>query len=126
MKMWDFRVRGFGAISVLAIASCALYAAAPAPAVAASGWYQGVVTRLALTGADASFIVTFDSPVLDDCANKYAYFLESRLGTGKVRNAYSIALASLTTGRTMGVVLDKAANGPGGHCYATGMTADLR
>ena len=97
-------------------------------AVSASpAWYAGKVSRIALTGGnDGSFIVTFDNSNLDDCMHKYAYFRGSQLGDGRLKHAYTMALTSLTTKVSMGIVIDKSVNGSGGICEAMGMTADLR
>lgn len=92
----------------------------------APNWYSGVVNRVALAGSDGSFLVTFNSSALSDCEWGYVYFNVSQLGLERVRNAYAIALISLSAGRSMRVVIDKDINGAGGVCNATGMTADLR
>lgn len=92
----------------------------------AASWYVGKVSRVALLRADGSFIVTLKSSALDDCQYKYAYFNSSSLGEQRMKHAYSMALTSLTTGVDMGIVIDKAKNGPDGQCDAYGMTADLR
>jgi hypothetical protein len=91
-----------------------------------ASWYVGKVARVALSAADGSFIVTFKNAALDDCQFKYANFNGSSLGEQRMKHAYSMAITSLTTGVDMGIVIDKAKNGPGGACDAYGMTADLR
>ncbi|MCU7829570.1 MAG: hypothetical protein KZQ85_10935 [Candidatus Thiodiazotropha sp. (ex Myrtea sp. 'scaly one' KF741663)] len=91
---------------------------------AANQWYVGKVARIALLQNDGSFIVTFKNSALDDCEYKYAHFFVNSLGADQVKNAYAMALTSLTTGVDMGIVIDK--NGIGEQCDATGMTADLR
>ncbi|MDC5850977.1 hypothetical protein OPW32_17415 [Vibrio europaeus] len=93
---------------------------------ASASWYVGKVSRVALTGADGSFVVTFSNTALDDCKHKYAYFDGQDIGEGMLKNAYTLALTSLTTGLNMGIVIDKSVNGSGGQCKAFGMTADLR
>lgn len=98
----------------------------PAPVFSANAWYQGVVNRVALAGADGSFLVTFSNAALSDCAWGYAYFNVGALGAERVKLSYAMAVTSLTTGRPMGIVIDKDVNGPGGNCHATGVTADLR
>ena len=98
----------------------------PAPVFSANAWYRGVVNRVALVGADGSFIVTFSNAVLSDCAWSYANFYVSELGAERVKMSYAMAITSLTTGRSMGIVIDKDRNAPGGNCFAAGMTADLR
>ncbi|MEM7363455.1 MAG: hypothetical protein AAF525_05490 [Pseudomonadota bacterium] len=95
-------------------------------ASSANAWYFGVVSRIALLGADGSFVVRFESSALDNCDGDYAYFNVSTLGTERVEKAYSLAMVSLTTGLEMGVVIDKSINGTGGQCDAVGMTADIR
>lgn len=94
-------------------------------AMAGSQWYRGVVDRVSISG-DGEFVVTFESDALSDCMHGYAYFNQGSLGEFKFKTAYTIALTSLTTGRSMGVVINKDINGPGGKCYATGMIADIR
>jgi hypothetical protein len=92
----------------------------------AGSWYVGEVKRIALIGSDGSFIVTLKNTALDNCKHKYAYFNAGSLGEGRLKHAYSMALTSLTAGVDMGIVIDKAVNGPDGQCNAYGMTADLR
>lgn len=90
-------------------------------------WYVGQVSRVALIdGNDSSFIVSFKNGALDDCQYKYAYFYGGMIGQERLKSAYALAITSLTTGLDMGVVIDKAVNGAGGQCNATGMAADLR
>lgn len=110
---------------ILTLATVAIISMSTAAHSSAS-WYVGKVSRVALLGADGSFIVTFKNSALDDCQYKYANFNGSSLGEQRLKHAYSMALTSLTTGVNMGVVIDKAKNGPGGACNAYGMTADLR
>jgi hypothetical protein len=93
---------------------------------AGSAWYVGPVKRVALLGSDGSFVVTVENDVLSDCNYQYAYFDVAKLGIERVNKAYTMALTSLSTGYNMGIVIDKDINGPGGDCYAKGMTADLR
>ena len=95
-------------------------------AQAVPAWYVGKVSRVALSGSDGSFIITFKNTVLDDCQHKYVYFIGSELGEGRLKHAYTMALTSATAGLNMGVVIDKETNGSGGLCKAIGMTADLR
>lgn len=91
----------------------------PCVSNAQPAWYRGVVTRVAiLSGND--FIVTFDNEELADCQWRYVYFRGSALGAEKVRNAYALAMMALAGGRTLGVVIDKAINGPGGVCNQEG------
>lgn len=66
------------------------------------------------------FIVTFDGPALDDCQYKYAYYQVGTLGDKKVDRALSVALMPRASGETLGVVVDKAVNGPGGQCSSNG------
>lgn len=111
-------------VSIALVAS--VLSVVPTVSSAANAWYRGEVARVALNGSDGSFIITMKSGALDDCMHKYAYFKVSVLGAERVSKAYTIALMSLSTGMEMGVVIDKAVNGPGGYCDAVGMTADLR
>jgi len=94
--------------------------------VAAPAWYVGKVKRVTFAGSDGSFIITFKNLALDDCQHKYAYFTDNTLGPDRLKQAYSMALTSVTTGLNMGVVIDKSTNGSGGQCNAIGMAADLR
>lgn len=94
------------------------------PAHAASAWYVGKVSRIALIGS--GFIVRFKNDALNNCKYKYAYFTIEKLDELKVKQAYSMALTSLTANINMGVVFNIDTNGVGGLCYATGMAADLR
>ncbi|WP_064791911.1 hypothetical protein [Shewanella woodyi] len=110
-------------ILILAVITVFSYSAS---AHSAGAWYVGKVKRVALLASDGSFIVTLKNTALDDCQHKYAYFSGSSLGDGRLKNAYAMALTSLTAGLNMGIVIDKARNGPGGKCNAYGMTADLR
>ena len=91
---------------------------------AANAWYVGKVSRIALIGN--GFIVTFKNDALKNCKYKYAYFTISKLDELRVKQAYSMALTSLTVNVNMGVVFNVDTNGIGGLCYATGMAADLR
>ena len=93
-------------------------------ASASNAWYSGVVTNISLLGND-SFVVTLDTSALDDCKCKYAYFNAGQIGVDTAKQAYTMALTSLTTGKTMGIVIDKSINGTGGECDATGMVASL-
>ena len=97
-----------------------------ATAHAGPAWYAGPVDRVSPFGSDGSFLVTLENGVLNDCMHNYAYFYVGQLGLERVKNAYAIALTSITTGKEMGIVIDKTINGSGGNCHATGMTADLR
>lgn len=77
------------------------------------------MTRVAFFGPN-DFIIMFDNELMADCKWEYVYFRESVLGRDLVRNAYSIAVTALASGRQMGVVVDKAINGPGGECRQEG------
>jgi hypothetical protein len=98
----------------------------PLSAVSENQWYRGVVNRVSLLGADGTFLVTLDNGALSDCSYGYVRFSVGELGQDRVKMAYTLAITSLTTGRPMGVVIDKDLNGVDGDCYASGMTADLR
>lgn len=87
-------------------------------------WHTGVVNRVAISGD--GFIVTFEGQALNDCMHKYAYFHPTKLSEFQIKTAFTMATVSLTTGTTMGIVIDKMSSGPGERCYAMGMTADLR
>lgn len=93
-------------------------------ASAEAAWYAGPVSRVALVGD--GIVVTLKTTALADCQYSYAYFHNPYLDPIVIKNAYAIALTSLTTGLEMGIVIDKAINGPGGQCNAIGMAADLR
>ncbi len=95
---------------------------------AAPAWYSGQVARLALVGnPEGSFLVTFKNSALDNCSYGYAYFRTDQLSEVQIKNAYVLALTSLTAGLEMGIVIDKSINGPGGQCEAVGMmAADLK
>lgn len=92
---------------------------------AVAAWYKGTLERVALVGDEGSFIVVFESDVLSGCKWNYSYFMVSRLGLEKVKSAYSMALAALSSGKKFGTVIDKDLNGEGQPCYAQGMTADI-
>ncbi len=62
----------------------------------------------------------FESTALDDCQYDYVYFDDNTLGEKKVDRALSMALAAQASERVIGVVIDKAINGPGGRCDANG------
>ena len=99
----------------------------PSLSFAVNQWYRGVAKRVSLQSGDGSFYVEYSNSELDDCAYGRVYFRVSELGMDQVNKAYAIAVMSLTTQRTMGAVIDKDVNGPGGVCNATsGQTADLQ
>ena len=87
-------------------------------AVAVPNWYYGKVERIFVT--TTGFILTFDSTSLDDCIHSYVYFLTPNLSDKNVDRALSVVLSAQASGKTVGVVIDKAINGPGGVCNATG------
>ena len=85
---------------------------------ASPAWYYGKISRIFLFSN--GFVLRFDSTALDDCKHKYVYYNDSQLGTKQVDRAYSMALAAQASGRTVGVVIDKSINGPGGVCNSNG------
>ncbi len=88
------------------------------PAQAAAAWYQGKVTRIFMH--TDGFILTFVTNALDDCIHNYVYYRVSILGDKTVDRALSIALAANAQDKTVGVVIDKSIDGPGGICDANG------
>lgn len=87
--------------------------------MAGSAWYYGTVKRIFVNTSDG-FVLMMNSAALDDCQYEYVYYKLSTLGDKKVDRAYSMALAAQASGRTLGVVIDKAINGPGGQCASSG------
>jgi hypothetical protein len=79
-----------------------------------------------LLSDDGSFVVTVNTDAFDDCAYKYAYFLTSNVGAERIKMAYAMAMTSVTTKMEMNFVIDKAAKGPSGQCYVTGMVSGIR
>ena len=86
---------------------------------AAGSWYYGKVQRIYMY-ADAAFVMTFDSTALDDCHGQYVYIRAPNFTERGVDRALSIALSAQASGRTVGVVIDKTINGPGGQCDSYG------
>lgn len=81
-------------------------------------WYYGHIDRIFMyTGG---FVVKMDSSALSDCKHNYIYFKDAVLGETIVNRAYSMVLSGQSTGRLIGVVIDKAINGPGGYCDSSG------
>lgn len=90
---------------------------------AAPAWYSGKVTRVWSYDATV-FVVTLDSAELSDCAHGYAYVGMAGVLTTDFKVAYATALSAYLSGKTLGIVIDKAKNGPGGACYA--LSVDIR
>ncbi len=57
---------------------------------------------------------------LDDCQSQRVWLKDSVLGEKTVDRLYSMALSAQASGRRVDFVIDKAINGPGGECVATG------
>jgi len=87
-------------------------------AMAVPNWYYGKVERVFIY--TSGFILEFDTTSLDDCLHTYVYFRTPALTDANVDRALSVALAAQATNKTVGVVIDKAINGPGGQCNAIG------
>ncbi len=87
-------------------------------AMAVPNWYYGKVERVFvyLEG----FVMEFDTTALDDCLHTYVYFKAPNLTEENINRALSVALSAQASGKTVGVVIDKAINGPGGHCNGNG------
>lgn len=105
----------------MALALClAFYATG---AFAAPAWYRGTVSRVWADDPNGGFILTFSEPSsLDDCTYKYAYFRSSDLQPAQLKNALSIALSAIYSGKQVGIVIDKSQNN--GYCYA--LSIDVR
>lgn len=89
------------------------------PGFTAPAWYYGTVKRVFLYSG--GFVLTVNSAELDDCQHKYVYLRTSEVGEKQVDRMLSVALAAQASGRTLGVVIDKSINGPGGLCLGTSM-----
>lgn len=85
---------------------------------AQSAWYAGEVKRIYLVSN--GFIITMKSSALDDCLHKYLYFQDGVIGERNVNRAYSMVLSAKARGALIGVVIDKAINGPNGKCESNG------
>lgn len=105
-----------------AVAAVLLLCSTTAEAV--GSWYYGKVQRIHLY-SDAGFVMKFDSTALDDCQWQYVYIRTPNYSERGVDRALSIALAAQASGRTVGVVIDKTINGPGGQCDSNGQI-DIR
>lgn len=110
---------------VSAVLILTLFSMLSPTASASNAWYKGVVTSVSLI-VDDSFVITFNTTTLSDCKYSYAYFKAGQIGVDIAKQAYTMAMTSLVTGRIMGVVIDKNINGSGGECDTTGMVASLQ
>ena len=90
-------------------------------------WYQGKVYSIRLTGdSEGSFFVRLKDNVFAHCKHNRVYFLHERLGEGRLKAAYSMAIAAGAAGRDFGIVtLKKELLPDGANCYADGQTAGL-
>ncbi|MEM7763889.1 MAG: hypothetical protein AAF290_07380 [Pseudomonadota bacterium] len=95
-----------------------LFAVITSTANAAPAWYYGTVSRIYMY--NGGFIIRLNGTALDDCMHQYLYFRDSDLGETTVSRAYSMILFAEQTDREVGVVIDKAINGPGGTCLSNG------
>ena len=87
-------------------------------AQATPAWYYGKISRIYTF--NGGFVLTFDTTALDDCIHKYVYFRDSVLGEKTVSRSLSFAMSADAQDRRVGVVIDKAINGPGGRCDSNG------
>ena len=86
--------------------------------MAVPNWYYGKVERIFVY--TEGFVMEFDTTSLDDCLHTYVYFKTPNLTQENINRALSVALSAQASGMTVGVVIDKAINGPGGHCNGNG------
>jgi hypothetical protein len=103
-------------IFIVLILNCTIVSAGPS-------WYQGTINRVLANGQDGSFIITFNSDSsLNGCKYEYIYFHSKDLQPEKLKSTFSLAISAYHTGSTVGVVINKGADGE--TCYAS--SADLR
>ncbi len=110
-------------MKLVAVALVLVFAVLPTKSPAAIDWYFGDVQRIYMF--NGGFVLRMSTTALDDCLHKYVYFREVTLPEKTVDRAYSMALSAQASGKQLGVVIDKAINGPGGMCESTG-DVDIR
>jgi len=120
LRKGGFRLTMRGLVRVFAVLITLGYAIS---AAAQPAWYLGKITRIYTF--NGGFVLTFDSTALDDCIHKYVYFRDIVLGEKTVNRALSFSMSAEAQDRTVGVVIDKAINGPGGICDSNG-SVDIR
>lgn len=91
----------------------------PSLAFSDYAFYYGEINRIWANDNNGGFIVTYTAPSsLSDCKHYYAIFNSSEIQPEQLKNSYSLALAALMGGKTVGIVIDKSINGVDGYCYA--------
>ncbi|MEX2964779.1 hypothetical protein [Microbulbifer sp. TYP-18] len=86
-------------------------------------WYIGTIKRVWVHDPDGGFVITYEgTSSISDCQYGYAYFTPINHGPDRLKASLSLALSAFHSGATVGIIIDKDANGV--RCEATGI--DLR